>query len=177
MKVKTILKCISLIAAGACLMLACSKPSASSQQVNAASAAPDSSNNAVRPTATIASQPQAPEDKIIRIKADEAKKLVEEGKAVVIDVRGSDAFKNAHIKGSLDFPIGKLESGDFKGLPKDKRIIAYCTCGAEQTSARAAQLLDKAGYKEASALLGGMHAWESAGGELVKLEAEKTVKH
>ena len=177
MKVTTILKCISLIAAGACLMLACSKPSASSQQVNAASASPGSSNNAIRPSATIASQPQAPEDKIIRIKADEAKRLVEEGKAVVIDVRGSDAFRNTHIKGALDFPIGKLESGDFKGLPKDKRIIAYCTCGAEQTSSRAAQMLEKAGFKEPSALLGGMHAWESAGGELVKVEGEKSIKH
>jgi rhodanese-related sulfurtransferase len=62
-----------------------------------------------------------------RIKADETKKLVDEGKAIIIDVRGTEAYKISHIKGSLDIPLNKLESGDYKGLPKDKRIIAYCT--------------------------------------------------
>jgi len=53
-------------------------------------------------------------------------------------------------------------------LPKDKRIIAYCSCGAEQTSARAASLLQQAGFKDASALLGGTSAWESSGGPMEK---------
>ncbi|MFM8393728.1 MAG: rhodanese-like domain-containing protein, partial [Acidobacteriota bacterium] len=53
--------------------------------------------------------------------------LLKEGKAVIIDVRGSEAYKANHTKGSIDFPLSKLEAGDFTGLPRDKKIIAYCT--------------------------------------------------
>jgi rhodanese-related sulfurtransferase len=111
---------------------------------------------------------QSPESKVTRIKADEAKKLVEEGKAIIIDVRGTDAYKLTHIKGSLDVPLNRLEAGDFTGLPKDKAIIAYCTCGAEQTSSRAAAKLAEAGFKNTSALLGGLSAWQTAGGQVEK---------
>lgn len=62
-----------------------------------------------------------------RMRPEEAKKLVDEGKAIIVDVRGTEAFKLSHIKGSLDYVLGKFESGDFSGLPKGKRIITYCT--------------------------------------------------
>ena len=62
-----------------------------------------------------------------RINAQEAKRLVDAGKAVIIDVRGTDAYKISHIKGALDYPLPKIEGKDFSGLPKGKRIIAYCT--------------------------------------------------
>jgi 3-mercaptopyruvate sulfurtransferase SseA len=69
---------------------------------------------------------QNSEDKMPRVKVEDAKKLVAEGKAIIIDVRGAEAYKMSHIKGSLDFPLNKLEAGDFKDLPKDKTLIAYC---------------------------------------------------
>jgi Rhodanese-like domain len=77
--------------------------------------------------APIHSLTQNAEDQMPRINVEEAKKLVAEGKAVIIDVRGSDSYKASHIKGALDVPMKKLEAGDFKDLPKDKRIIAYCS--------------------------------------------------
>ncbi|GEM_PF-426497 len=154
----------ALIVAMASLALACAKSGAGANQANAAAPAAVAANNA----ALAPSPAQTPEDKTPRIKVDEAKKLVAEGKAVIIDVRGTDSYKREHIKGSLDIPISKLEAGDFKDLPKDKHIIAYCSCGAEQTSARAVTLLQQAGFKDASALLGGTSAWESAGGAMVR---------
>lgn len=77
--------------------------------------------------APIPSNPQSAEDKMPRIKVEEAKQLLAEGKAIIIDVRGTDTYKASHIKGALDIPMGKVESGDLKDLPKDKRIIAYCS--------------------------------------------------
>jgi rhodanese-related sulfurtransferase len=152
---------LTLIAAISALAFACSKPSAADNQMKAAAvSAANSSNNAF--------PAQNPEDKISRIKADEAKRLVAEEKAIIIDVRGTDAYKLTHIKGALDVPLRQIEAGDFTGLPKDKAIIAYCTCGAEQTSSRAAALLEKAGFKNTAALLGGMNAWQSAGGQVEK---------
>jgi rhodanese-related sulfurtransferase len=62
-----------------------------------------------------------------RISVDDTKQLLAQGQAVIIDVRGTDAYNTTHIKDALDFPLARMESGDFKGLPKDKRIIAYCT--------------------------------------------------
>jgi len=70
---------------------------------------------------------QNPEDAMPRITAAETIALVKDGKAIVIDVRGTESYKAAHAKGSIDFPLNKLEAGDFTGLPRDKRIIAYCT--------------------------------------------------
>lgn len=68
-----------------------------------------------------------PEDAMPRVKVDQAKAEVDKGTAVIIDVRGTDAYKTAHIKGALDYPLPRLEQSDFKDIPKGKHIIAYCT--------------------------------------------------
>jgi hypothetical protein len=67
------------------------------------------------------------EDNMPRVNVEEARRLIAEGKAVIIDVRGPDSYKVSHIKDALDIPMSKLEAGDIKDLPKDKRIIAYCS--------------------------------------------------
>jgi 3-mercaptopyruvate sulfurtransferase SseA len=87
---------------------------------------PTAGATAAQSAAAVTSPPQNAEEKIPRVRVDEAKKMIEEGKAVIIDVRLGDAYKTSHIKGALEFPLNKLESGDFKDLPKDKLIIAYC---------------------------------------------------
>ncbi len=123
------------------------------------------------PIAAIVASPaptQHPEDAMPRISVQEAKVALDKGTAVLIDVRGPDAYNVAHIKGALDHSLVRLEQNDFKDLPKDKRIIAYCSCPAEHSSARAALLLQKGGFDNAAALVGGNMAWEAAGYEMVK---------
>lgn len=110
-----------LVVACACLALACSKLAASTSQ-NSTAAVP-TQNPAVPPPV----QSQNPEDKMPRIRPEEAKKLVDDGKAIIVDVRGTEAYKISHVKGALDYPLTKIEASDFSGLPKNKRIIAYCT--------------------------------------------------
>jgi hypothetical protein len=113
----------ALILASAGLALACSKMDASSRMANTTT-----TPVAVTTPPVPASAPaQNPEDKMPRIGVEEAKKLVDAGKAVIIDVRGTEAYKTAHVKGALDYPLPKIEAKDFSGLPKNKRIIAYCT--------------------------------------------------
>jgi len=105
--------------AASCVKSGASTPTASATTAGEPSAHP----------ATAIPSPHAhqnAEDKMPRVKVDVAKKLVAEGKAIIIDVRGADAYKMSHIKGALDVPLNKLEAGDFKDLPKDKTIIAYC---------------------------------------------------
>lgn len=123
MKRFSLLGRVSLILASACLAMACSKLAASTTSPNTpAVTTPDPAVAAAVPSPT-----QNPEDLMPRTRPEEAKKLVDAGQAVIVDVRGTEAYKLSHIKGSIDYVLSKIEAGDFSGLPKGKRIIAYCT--------------------------------------------------
>ena len=106
----------ALLVAVAGLSLACNQPATGQQPASAAA------NTAASPAPT-----QNPEDLMLRVRVEDAMKQVKDGTAVIVDVRGTEAYKTAHIKGSLDYPLARLEGKDFKDLPKDKKIIAYCT--------------------------------------------------
>ena len=113
-------RALGLVGAGVVLFasLACDKPAGTSTATASASPSPIAAAN---------EPDQSAEDAMPRVTAAESIALVKEGKAIVIDVRGTEAYKAAHTKGSIDYPLNKLEAGDFTGLPRDKRIIAYCT--------------------------------------------------
>ncbi len=137
----------------------------------ATSAAPSSASATAQQTpAAQNAAAQSPESKIPRIPVEELKKLMTENKVVVVDVRSIDAYNSGHIKGSISLPLDKIQSGDFKSLPRDKRIITYCSCGAENSSAAASVLLEKAGFKDGATLLGGTGAWQQSGGEMAKAQ-------
>lgn len=155
MNKKDILSVALLLFSGA--NLACQQPSATSTSTTA-------------PAATVAPETAPSLEDKARISVAEAKAAVAKGEAVLVDVRGPDAYKMAHIKGSIEHSLGRLEGNDFKGLPKDKQIIAYCSCPAEQSSLRAVTLLGQGGFKNAKALVGGNAAWEASGGEMVKAQ-------
>ena len=105
---------------------------------------------------------------IPRVTVEELKKLVADKKVVVIDVRGTDAYQLGHIKGSVNLPLDRIQAGEVKSLPKDKKLVTYCSCPAENSSSVAAEALSKAGFKDLGVLLGGTIAWEKAGGEMEK---------
>lgn len=94
------------------------------------------------------------------ITVEEFKRLRDEGKVLVLDVRYDIEVK---IKGATHVPLDLLESM-LAEIPRDREIVTYCSCPEEHTSARAAQILRDKGYK-ARALLGGWAAWKSSGGE------------
>ena len=121
--------------------------------------------------ATRAGQPaasQSAESRVPRITVDELKKLLVAGQVVVVDVRPADAYKIERIKGAINLPLDKIKAGEYENLPRDKRIVTYCSCGTEGTSAAAAAQLEKAGFKGVAALLGGTNAWKQSGGEMEK---------
>jgi hydroxyacylglutathione hydrolase len=109
--------------------------------------------------------------KVLRVSAEELKKLIAEGKAVIVDVRAAEVYKAEHIKGAMSLPLDKIEAGQFKELPHDKRIITYCSCPAENSSVHASVLIGKAGFKDVGTLLGGTAAWEKAGGEMIRAKS------
>jgi hypothetical protein len=111
-----------LLIAGISLGTSCAGPYGASSQ----SPASPSPSQAVQVPPTPAPT-QNPENLMPRIRAEDAIRLVNADQAVIIDVRGTLSYNEEHIKGALDFGLDRIENKDFKGLPRDKQIIAYCT--------------------------------------------------
>jgi hydroxyacylglutathione hydrolase len=71
------------------------------------------------------SRPAAAEE-APRIVAEELKRLVAKGDAVIVDVRSQSAWDFGHIDGAIHIPLADLASR-LGELPKDKLIACYCT--------------------------------------------------
>lgn len=61
-----------------------------------------------------------------RISVADARKALDAGKAVLVDVRSADSYKQEHAKGALSLPTHEIATR-LSELPKDKQIITYCT--------------------------------------------------
>ena len=65
-------------------------------------------------------------DNAPRITVEEAKKDFDAGNAVFIDTRSEEAFNTEHVKGAINISGADLEA-KFSQIPKDKKIIVYCS--------------------------------------------------
>jgi len=71
--------------------------------------------------------PVAPEplEAARRITREEAIKMIKAKKAVFVDVRGKDAYDQAHIRGAISIPLGDILTR-VKEIPPKTFIITYC---------------------------------------------------
>ena len=60
-----------------------------------------------------------------RVTVSELKEMVDQGKAVIVDVRDRVSFANEHIPGSINIPFQETASR-IGELPRDKMIVTYC---------------------------------------------------
>lgn len=92
-----------------------------------------------RPANTAPGQPQQPQqpqqaqqsvntpsDGAQRITTYELNDLLNQGKAVVVDVRNDAAYKQSHVKGAILIPSNEIENR-MGELPRDKMIVTYCS--------------------------------------------------
>ncbi len=61
----------------------------------------------------------------MKIKTPEMLALVENGEAVLVDIRFPEEYAIWHVKGAINIPINELPKR-FHELPKDKLIITAC---------------------------------------------------
>jgi predicted sulfurtransferase len=61
-----------------------------------------------------------------RISLADAKKDFDTGSAIFIDTRADASYKAEHIKGAINIPADAFETR-YAEVPKDKKIIAYCS--------------------------------------------------
>jgi rhodanese-related sulfurtransferase len=95
----------------------------------------------------------------------QAKVVVDDRTAVVIDVRSPDEFLAGHIPGALSIPIESLRLGDIPeelDKAKDRSIVVYCGKGLGR-GPEGTHLLAQAGFARASNLKAGFSGWKDAG--------------
>lgn len=77
-----------------------------------------------------------------QVNVDKVRELVEE-KAIIIDVREESEFKEGHIVGALNIPLGQLRERSDE-IPKDKPVYLHCRSG--QRSYNGVKMLQNMGY-------------------------------
>ena len=96
-------------------------------------------------------------DEIPSMSVRELKRKLDDGTTLtLLDVREPDEYDIARIAGSLLIPLGELEAR-MAELPRAGMLVCQCHSGVR--SARAAQLLQEAGFKSVYNLAGGIDAW------------------
>jgi rhodanese-related sulfurtransferase len=113
---------------------------------------------------------QAKESKFGDISHDDLKEAIADGKVTLIDVNGSDSYKEGHIPGAIDFQSQKADLAKLLPKEKDALIVAYCGnehCGAYAQGAQAAVNLGYTNVKHYSA---GIAGWK---GKKESLEQSK----
>ena len=97
------------------------------------------------------------------ISIGELKAAIAENKVTVIDVNGTDSFKEAHIPGAINYETANKSLSDVLPKDKDALIVAYCggpECGAYKSATKAAIAM---GYTNVKHLSVGLSGWKSAG--------------
>jgi molybdopterin/thiamine biosynthesis adenylyltransferase/rhodanese-related sulfurtransferase len=105
---------------------------------------------------------QEVKQEIEEIGAAQARELVEEGEAAVVDVRERDEWEEGHLPRAVHIPRGNLESRIEGALPdKSRAVLLYCASG--NRSAFAAKTLEELGYENVLSLAGGFTDWKRNG--------------
>ncbi len=69
---------------------------------------------------------QVTNDSIPRINTAELEELMKQGQVVVVDVRNKDMYDRGHIRGAKLIPLNEVGERT-KELPKDKKVVTYCS--------------------------------------------------
>ena len=105
---------------------------------------------------------------VIEVDAPTVKSWLDEGRALLVDVREPDERAAEFIPESDAMPLSKLDPG---AMPRDveKKLVLHCKGGKRSTEAAAR--LAAAGRTEALSLRGGIEAWKAAGFAVTRARA------
>ena len=106
---------------------------------------------------------------VARIGATQALLAYRRGSAVLVDVRYNGQRVLGHVDGDIPMRFDQVATGWSK-LPRDKQLIFYCSCPHEEEALEAARAMPHPGDPRIAVLVGGLDAWQHAGGP-VKVEA------
>src|SRR4051794_39279942 len=98
------------------------------------------------------------------ISAPELKKLIDEKSKdiVIVDTAADLIFDEHHIPGAINFPYATTLPQPIT-LPRNKTLVIYCACNAEEESIGTASKLSEFGYQNVKVLKGGWAGWLDRG--------------
>lgn len=102
---------------------------------------------------------------IPEISAEDAKKLLEQDKAIMVDVREDEEYEEAHIEGVIFLPLSCFSPADVP-VQEGKAVIMQCRSGGRSAKA-AAYVAHAFPDLELYNLTGGIKAWVEAGYDVV----------
>lgn len=85
----------------------------------------------------------------------------------IVDLRAQAAFEQSDqkIKGALHSRVRKV-AHRLRELPRDREVITYCACSADQAAILAARALVANGFRRVRVLKGGWNAWLAVNGQV-----------
>src|SRR4051812_12163239 len=93
----------------------------------------------------------------------EVHKVVNNGnEAVLVDVREQHEYEESHLPGALHVPRGHLETRIEGQVPKDRRVILYCSTD-NRSSLAAHTMKSLLGYDDVAVMTGGITLWKDRG--------------
>lgn len=94
----------------------------------------------------------------VRISGDEAKKIIDENRSVIIlDVRTPAEYKTKHIPGAILISNETITNKEIEGIKKADTVLVYCRSG--NRSREASEKLIAMGYKHVYDF-GGIDTWQ-----------------
>ncbi len=116
---------------------------------------------------------------MIEIQPDEAKRLLDGGGYVYLDVRTVPEFVNGHPPAALNIPVAEVNPASGKmertetflsvvqaNIPPDTKLLVGCKTGGR--SAAACEILAQAGYKSLRNVAGGFAGVADPSGQIIK---------
>ncbi|MCC5847425.1 MAG: rhodanese-like domain-containing protein [Verrucomicrobia bacterium] len=98
------------------------------------------------------------------VDTSEMRRLVEEGRHLILDARSMQEYDMGQIPGAMPLPIGDFED-HFLGiapiLSPDSPLIAYCSSAECDQALILAERLREAGYPNVKIYLDGWKAWNA----------------
>ena len=88
-------------------------------------------------------------------------KMSAKKKALVVDVRTPEEVSEGHLTGAININfLGENFANEIQNLDKKKTYLLYCRSGSR--TRKAADLMQKSGFKHVYMLQGGITAWKEA---------------
>ena len=107
------------------------------------------------------------------ITAEELKaKLTKKEPVTIIDVRSANSLLDGgdKIKGAVYVKLRRLKYRlafpPLKDVPRDREVVTYCACPNDESSVKAAHMLQESGFKRVRVLKGGWVDWKRANGQV-----------
>jgi rhodanese-related sulfurtransferase len=109
----------------------------------------------------------ATKDSIQVLSITQFEKMASKKKSKIIDVRTPEEVAEGHLPGALtvDF-LNENFASKVQELPKNKTYLLYCRSG--NRTRKAADAMQKMGFKHVYMLEGGITAWKNAGKAIEK---------